>query len=134
MPTSETLLASALAQIWSSFVKTILAIIQPTKLKPVRDALANIGVERLTICDAHGYGRQRGQTEKYRGVEYKANLLRKVALEIVVNDDFLDRTIETIKRVARHGAEGNIGDGKIFVIPTDAAIDLAGGIRGPEAV
>lgn len=115
-------------------MKTILAIIQPTKLKPLREALLQIGVERMTVCDAHGYGRQRGQTEKYRGVEYKTNLLRKVELEIVVNDDFLDRTIDTIARIAKHGSEGNIGDGKIFVLPTEQAIDLAGGARGPEAV
>jgi nitrogen regulatory protein P-II 1 len=95
----------------------LLAIIRPTKLQAVLDALKTVGVERMTVCDAHGYGRQKGQTETYRGVEYKINLLRKVVLEIVVNDDFVQRTVDTIEQVARTGSEGNIGDGKIFQIP-----------------
>ena len=81
-------------------MKLILAIIQPTKLEAVQSALAKIGVERMTVCDAQGFARQRGQSEMYRGVEYKTQLLRKIALEIAVNDDFLDRTIETIKLLA----------------------------------
>ena len=112
----------------------ILAIIQPTKLKPVQDGLEKIGVERMTICDAQGFGRQKGQTAMYRGVEYKTNLLRKVALEIVVNDDFLDRTIEAISNVARTGSSGNIGDGKIFVMPAEQAIQIGGTERGPAAI
>jgi nitrogen regulatory protein PII len=115
-------------------MKLVLAIIQPTKLQPVREALAKIEVERLTICDAQGYGRQRGQTEMYRGVEYKTRLLRKVALEIVVNDDFLERTIDTILDVAITGPGGNIGDGKIFVLPVDNAIQINDGRSGKEAV
>ena len=70
----------------------------------------------------------------YRGNEYKTNLLRKIALEIVVNEDFLDRTIETITSIARTGPEGNIGDGKIFVMPAEQAIDICNVVRGPEAV
>jgi nitrogen regulatory protein PII len=115
-------------------MKLILAIIQPTKVKAVQEALAHIGVERMTVCDAQGYGRQRGRKEMYRGVEYKSYLLRKVALEIIVNEDFLDRTVETITNVARTGEEGNIGDGKIFVLPCEEAIALGGNYRGPEAV
>jgi nitrogen regulatory protein P-II 1 len=115
-------------------VKLVLAIIQPTKLKAVQEALAQVGVERMTICDAQGYARQKGQTELYRGVEYKTYLLRKVTLEIVVNDDFLERTVETIAHIARTGPEGNIGDGKIFVLPCEEAIALGGNYRGPEAV
>jgi nitrogen regulatory protein P-II 1 len=115
-------------------MKMIVAIIQPTKLSAVREALVKIGVTRMTVCDAQGYGRQRGQTEYYRGNEYRTNLLRKVALEIMVNDDFLDRTIECLTNVARTGPEGNIGDGKIFVVPAEQTIDIAGGIHGPEAV
>src|SRR5262245_13809754 len=95
-------------------MKMLIAIIQPTKLRAVQEALAKIGVERMTICDAQGYGRQRGQTETYRGVEYKIQLLRKVALEIAVNDDFLEPTVETILSVARTSPEGNVGDGKVF--------------------
>ncbi|MCG8586180.1 MAG: P-II family nitrogen regulator [Pirellulales bacterium] len=115
-------------------MKLILAIIQPTKLKAVREALVKVGVERMTVCDAQGFGRQRGQTVTYRGNEYATNLLRKVTLEIVVNDDFLERTIDTISDVARTGPEGTIGDGKIFVMPADESISLAGEVRGPEAV
>ena len=115
-------------------MKLVLAIIQPPKLSALREALVKVGVERMTICDAQGYGRQRGQTPLYRGREYKTNLLRKIALEIVVNDDFLDRTIETIQRVARTGPEGEIGDGKIFILPCDQAIQLGGTDVGPSAV
>lgn len=115
-------------------MKLILAIIQPTKLKAVQEALANGGVERMTVCDSQGFARQRGQTELYRGVEYKSHLLRKVALEIVVNDDFLDKTLEVITTVARTGPEGNIGDGKIFVLRCEEAVAIGGEIRGPEAV
>jgi len=115
-------------------MKLVIAIIQPTKLKAVREALVKVGVERMTVCDAQGYGRQRGQTATYRGHEYKTNLLRKITLEIVVNDDFLERTLDTLMGVARTGPEGTIGDGKIFVLPTEESIMLAGDVRGPEAV
>lgn len=115
-------------------MKTILAVIQPTKLKAVREALEKIEVTRMTVCDAQGFGRQRGQIGLYRGHEYTATLLRKIALEIVVNDDFLERTLETIMNVARTGPEGTIGDGKIFVVPTEDAIQIDSGAQGPGAV
>jgi nitrogen regulatory protein PII len=115
-------------------VKLVIAVIQPTKLSLLRDALDKIGVERMTVCDAQGFGRQHGQTEMYRGVEYKVHLLRKIALEIVVNDDFLERTVDTIIRIARTGPEGNIGDGKIFVLPCEQAVNIGGRERGPSAV
>jgi nitrogen regulatory protein P-II 1 len=115
-------------------MKLVVAIIQPTKLEAVRQALNKIEVTRMTVCDAQGYGRQRGQTAMYRGHEYKAHLLRKIALEIMVNDDFLDRTVDTLMAVARTGPEGEIGDGKIFVLPALEAISIAGPMRGPEAV
>lgn len=115
-------------------MKLIVAIIQPTKLKAVREALVNIEVTRMTVSDAQGYGRQRGQTELYRGNEYKSNLLRKVAVEIVVNDDFLDRTLETLQHIARTGPEGSIGDGKILVLPVERVIRMNDGLEGPEAV
>ncbi len=115
-------------------MKMIVAIIQPTKLDALKYALDKIGVERMTVCDAQGYGRQRGQTAMYRGVEYKINLLRKIELEIVVNDDFLERTLETITRVARTGSEGSVGDGKVFVLPVDDVIRIGRETKGPEAV
>ena len=115
-------------------MKLITAIIQPTKLEAVRDALDRIGVTRMTIADAQGYARTRGHKATYRGQEYKTQLLRKLALEIVVNDDFLDRTIDTILDVARTGPEGAIGDGKIFITPLEEAIDISNTGRGPQAV
>jgi nitrogen regulatory protein P-II 2 len=115
-------------------VKLVIAIIQPTKLNAVREALDKIEVARMTITDAQGFGRQRGRTEMYRGHEYSIKLLRKVVLEIMVNDDFLERTINTIINVARTGPEGNIGDGKIFILPAENAIQIVDGARGPGAV
>ncbi len=115
-------------------MKLVIAIIQPPKLDAVREALEKIEVTRMTVCDAQGFGQQRGRTEMYRGREYKTTLLRKIALEIVVNDDFLQRTVETITNAARTGPEGNIGDGKIFVLPAEEAIQVSDGSRGPGAV
>lgn len=115
-------------------MKLIIAIIQPQRLKAVQEALAKIGVERMTVCDAQGFGRQRGQTATYRGVEYKTQLLRKISLEIAVNDDFLERTLEVLVNVARTSPEGNIGDGKIFVLPMDSAQRISDRIQGPEAI
>ncbi len=115
-------------------MKMIFAIIQPTKLKAVREALTFVEVERMTVCEAQGYGRQRGRTEMYRGHEYKTNLLRKIQLEILVNDDFVDRTIDAIQNVARTGPEGNIGDGKIFVMPADQVIRISDGLATKGAV
>jgi len=97
-------------------MKLILAVIQPTKLEATQQALARIGVTRLSVSDAMGFARQRGQTESYRGSEYKTNLLRKVQLEIAVNDDFVERTIECLQQSARTSTEGTIGDGKILVL------------------
>ena len=115
-------------------MRMVVAVIQPTKLEAVREALVKIGVTRMTVCDSQGFARQRGQTELYRGNEYKTNLLRKIALEVVVNEDFLERTIATIAGAARTGPEGNIGDGKIFVLPTTETIEITPNVRGPEAV
>lgn len=112
----------------------ILAVIQPTKLNAVREALERVGVERMTVLDAQGYARQRGRTPTYRGHEYQTNLLRKVTLEIVVNDDFVDRAIETITQAARTGSQGTIGDGKIFLMPVDETIRIGETVRGPEGV
>lgn len=115
-------------------MRLVIAVIQPTKLKAVQEALAKIGVEHMTVCDAQGFGRQRGQPNVYRGNEYKVNLLRKVSLEIVVNEDFLQRTIDTLSRVARTGPEGAFGDGKIFVMPVEECVRVHDMVRGQEAV
>lgn len=115
-------------------MKLILAVIQPTKLHAVQQALTRMGVTRMSVSDAMGFARQRGQTESYRGAEYKTNLLRKVQLEIAVNDDFLDRTIECLLQNARTSTEGTIGDGKILVVPMDEAVQINDAQRGPSAL
>jgi len=114
-------------------MKLVIAIIQPTKLKAVHEALEKIQVTRMTICDAQGFS-WHGRQDTYRGRELKTKVLRKICLEIVVNDDFLDRTVETILNVARTGLEGAPGDGKIFVVPAEQAIQIRDGSRGPGAV
>lgn len=106
-------------------MQMIIAIIQPTKLSAVRDALREINVQGFTVCDAVGYGRQRGQNASFRGNEYRIDLLRKVELEILVKDEMVDATIDTIRRNALTGSEGQIGDGKIFVIPVAKFIDIS---------
>ncbi len=115
-------------------MKLVIAVIQPTKLKPVREALEKIEVTRMTICDAQGFAKQRS----YGGIDgedqREASYFRRVALEIVVNDDFLERTIDTIAGVARTGPAGTLGDGKIFVVPVGDAIQIDDGFHGPGAV
>ncbi len=115
-------------------MKFIVAVIQPTKLEAVQQALAAIGVTRITISDSMGYARQRGHIETYRGHEYQVKLLRKVELHIAVNDDFLDRTLECLAEHARTSSEGHIGDGKAFVLPMEQAIQINDGFRGPGAI
>ena len=115
-------------------MKLVIAVIQPTKLDAVLEALEKVEVTRMTVYDAQGFGRQRGQSEMYRGREYRTMLLRKVALEIMVNDDFLERTVETVSNAARTGPEGNIGDGKIFVLPAEQTVQISDGSQGPGAV
>lgn len=115
-------------------MKMVLAIIQPTKLAPLQEALAKIEVTRMTVCDAQGYARPEGGPAAYRGHHYKTNLLRKILLEIAVNDDFLQRTIDCIAEIARTGPKGNVGDGRIFVLPMDDAVQIREPIRGKEAI
>lgn len=115
-------------------MKLIWAVIQPTKLAAVEKALLRLGVTRMTVLDAMGYARQRGHLETFRGHEYETNLLRKVQLEIAVNDDFVEKTIECLEEFARTSVEGHIGDGKIFVMPVDNAIQISDGLRGQGAV
>jgi nitrogen regulatory protein P-II 2 len=115
-------------------MKLIIAIIQPSKLEDVKTALSEVEVVRLTIMDVQGFGRQKGQTEVYRGREISINLLRKVQLQIAVNDAFVEPTIEAILQGGRTGATGEIGDGKIFVLPLEDCIRIRTGERGSEAV
>ena len=115
-------------------MKYIIAIVQPSRLEAVKDALSKVEVFRLTVSDVQGLGRQKGHTEVYRGHEYQVNLIRKVKLEIAVNEDFVEPTIDAILKGAKTGEEGKIGDGKIFVLPLDEVIRIRTGERGSEAI
>jgi nitrogen regulatory protein P-II 2 len=115
-------------------MKYIIAVIQPTRLEAVKDALSHIEVFRLTVSDVQGVGRQKGHTESYRGHEYRINFIRKVKLEIAVDDKFVEPTIKAISQAARTGAEGKIGDGKIFMLPLEDVMRISTGERGPEAI
>lgn len=115
-------------------MKMIVAVIQPTKLRAVERALATVGVERFTIVDSQELARHGGRVPISRGVEYRTDILRKITLEIAVNDDFVERTIDTICQVAKTGKLGNDGDGKIFVLPMDQAVQLSPDRRGPGAI
>ena len=115
-------------------MKLIIAILQPTKLEAVKEALARVEVFRLSVMDVQGFGRQKGHTEIYRGHEFTVNLLRKVELQIAVNEDYVERTINAIIEAGRSGDQGKVGDGKIFVLPIDDCIRIRTGERGPDAV
>ena len=115
-------------------MKLILAIIQPNKLDAVKAALNKVEVFRLTVVDVQGFGRQKGQSEIYRGHEFTVNMLRKVQLQIAVNEDFVEPTVNAIIEAARTGDEGRIGDGKIFILPLEDVVRIRTGERGPEAI
>ena len=112
-------------------VKKIEAVIKPFKLDDVKDALHEVGVSGITVTEVKGFGRQKGHTELYRGAEYVVDFLPKVKVEVVVEDDLADRTVEAIENAAR---TGRIGDGKIFVLPVEQAIRIRTGDRGADAI
>ena len=112
-------------------MKLVTAIIKPFKLDEVREALSAIGVSGITVTEVKGFGRQKGHTELYRGAEYVVDFLPKVKIEVVVEDDLIERTVEAIEAAAR---TGRIGDGKIFVLPVEQAIRIRTGDRGPDAI
>jgi len=116
-------------------MKLIIAIIQPSKLEAVKAALNEVEVVRLTVMDCQGFGRQKGHSEAvFRGHELAVNLVRKVQLQIAVNDNFVEPTISAIIKGGRTGAAGEIGDGKIFVLPLEDCIRIRTGERGREAI
>jgi len=115
-------------------VKLVIAIIQPTKLNAVREALEKVEVHRMTVCDSQGFGQQRGRSGSGSQLPSSPVLIRKIVLEIVVNNDFLKRTVETIAEVARTGPRGTVGDGKIFVLSAEQAVQVDDAFRGPGAV
>ena len=112
-------------------MKKIEAIIKPFKLDEVKEALHEVGLKGITVVEAKGFGRQKGHTELYRGAEYVVDFLPKVKIEIVLEDNQVERAIEAIQEAAR---TGRIGDGKIFVSTVDEAIRIRTGERGAEAV
>ena len=105
-------------------MRVVVAVIQPTKISNVRDALREFDIQDIAVCDAMGYGRQRGQTALFRGKEYRVDLLRKAVIEFLVHEEDLQRVIDSISRAALTGSSGQIGDGKIFVLPVADAIDI----------
>ena len=115
-------------------MKLVIAIIRPTKLKVVCEALEKINVTRMTICDAQGFAPGASQSEMSPDEEPRTVLQRMIALEVVVNDDFLERTTEAIMGVARTGSSGRFGDGRILVVPTDEAVQISDASRGPGSV
>lgn len=112
-------------------MKKIEAIIKPFKLDEVKNALAEVGIQGLTISEVKGFGRQKGHTELYRGAEYTIDFLPKVKIEVVVPDSKCDQVVETIQAAAK---TGRIGDGKIFIIPCEEAVRIRTGERGEEAI
>jgi nitrogen regulatory protein P-II 2 len=112
-------------------MKLIMAIIKPFKLDEVREALMPLGVQGLTVSEVKGFGRQKGQTEIYRGAEYVVSFLPKVKVEVAVNDDIADRVIETIQNTAR---TGKIGDGKIFVTELQQVYRIRTGEANTDAL
>jgi nitrogen regulatory protein P-II 2 len=115
-------------------MKLIIAIIQPDKLEAVQNALVSVDVFRLTVLEVRGFGRQLGYTEVYRGTEFKVNLLKKLQLEIAVNDDFVDPTVEAIIKAGKTEPDGEIGDGKIFILPLEDCVRIRTGERGMSAI
>src|SRR5882724_6621699 len=111
-------------------MKLIVAIIRPDKLEDVQRALSECDVYLMTVTDVRGCGRQRGYTEMYRGTEFQIRLLPKIKLEIAVNDAFVEAAIEVIVRTGRTSDTGQLGDGKIFVLPMDDCIRIRTGERG----
>jgi nitrogen regulatory protein P-II 1 len=112
-------------------MQKIEAIIQPSKLDAVKQALLDAGIEGMTILEARGHGRQKGHTEFYRGREYTVDLLPKIKIETVVADDMLEKTVNAILTAAR---TGKIGDGKIFISKVDEAIRIRNDERGTTAI
>ena len=115
-------------------MKLIVAIIRPEKLEDVQRALNAVDVYLMTVSDVRGCGRQKGHTEVYRGQEFEIRLLPKLKLEIAVNDAFVEATVEAIVHAARSGDTGQIGDGKIFVLPLEDAVRIRTGERGTTAI
>jgi nitrogen regulatory protein P-II 2 len=112
-------------------MKLVTAIIKPFKLDEVREALAKVGVQGITVTEVKGFGRQKGHTELYRGAEYVVDFLPKVKLEVAIKDDLLEQVIEAVEKAAH---TGKIGDGKIFVFDLQQTIRIRTGESGADAL
>ena len=112
-------------------MKLIIAVIKPFKLEEVKEALAAIGVEGMTVTEVKGFGRQKGHTEIYRGSEYTVDFLPKVKIEVVVANEVAGKTVDVIVKAAK---TGKIGDGKVFVVPIEDAVRIRTDERGDAAV
>ncbi|PPR70145.1 MAG: Nitrogen regulatory protein P-II 2 [Alphaproteobacteria bacterium MarineAlpha1_Bin1] len=112
-------------------MKMVMAVIKPFKLDEVRDSLTELGIQGITVTEVRGFGRQKGHTEIYRGAEYEVNYLPKIKLELAIEDDLLDRVLETISNSAQ---TGQIGDGKLFVSDLTTAVRIRTGETGSEAL
>ena len=112
-------------------MKKVEAIIRHYKLEDVKNALAQAGIQGMTVTETRGFGRQRGHKETYRGTEYTVDFLPKIKLEIVVSDDLVGRAVETIMSVGR---TGQVGDGKIFITPLSDVIRIRTGETGADAI
>jgi nitrogen regulatory protein P-II 2 len=112
-------------------MKLITAIIKPFKLDEVREALATVGVQGITVTEVKGFGRQKGHTELYRGAEYVVDFLPKVKVEAAIGDDMVDQVVEALEKSAR---TGKIGDGKIFVYSLEQVIRIRTGETGEAAL
>ena len=112
-------------------MKLVTAIIKPFKLDEVREALAKVGVQGITVTEVKGFGRQKGHTELYRGAEYVVDFLPKVKLEIAIKTELLEQVIEAIEKAAH---TGKIGDGKIFVYDVEQVVRIRTGETGPDAI
>jgi nitrogen regulatory protein PII len=112
-------------------MKFIIAVIKPFKLEEVREALGALGIQGITVTEVRGHGRQRGHTEFYRGAEYTVSFVPKVKLELAVDEHMADKVIETIQTA---GQTGQIGDGKIFVLPLEQAVRIRTGESGAAAL
>ncbi len=112
-------------------MKKIEAIIKPFKLDDVKEALNDMGIQGMTVTEVKGYGRQKGHKEIYRGAEYLVDFIPKIKIEIVVDGERVDKIVEAVQQAAN---TGNIGDGKIFVMPIDQAVRVRTGERGINAL
>ena len=112
-------------------MKLVTAVIKPFKLEEVKEALAQVGVEGMTVTEVKGFGRQKGHTELYRGAEYVVDFLPKVKIEAAIKADMLDRVIEAIEKSAN---TGKIGDGKIFIFDLEQVVRIRTGETGAEAL